>query len=242
MPTGGPAAASIADPRLVAALSTPDPLRWLTIGDSVAQGARWTGAARDYVQLLEERVRYELERYPDTFVRAAVSGARTTDTLRTLPAALAVEPDVVLVGLGLNDAKSGPGGLAEFERRFDELAATVITAGALPVLQTPNAVGPGADPVLAANLDGYAAVIRTVALRREVPLVDHLTYWTGAGSGGAPAEWMADPTHPNGRGHRMLAARLLSVCGLFAADSRLCALLDADAVDIPEAVQRQGEA
>lgn len=77
---------------VAAALQSSDPIRWSTIGDSIAQGAHWTGAERDYVQLLEERVRYELTRYGDSFVRWAVSGATTEDTLGRLPAALALSP------------------------------------------------------------------------------------------------------------------------------------------------------
>jgi lysophospholipase L1-like esterase len=203
-----------------------DPIRWSTIGDSIAQGAHWTGAERDYVQLLEERVRYELTRYGDSFVRWAVSGATTVDTLGRLPAALGLSPDLVLIGVGTNDAKAGAAGLEKFEQAYDTLLATILETGASVIAQTPTAVLRTCRYNLGDHLPAYADLIRTVAARRDVPLVDHFAHWTAAGNGWAPAEWMADPTHPNGRGHRVIARTLFKSLGLYAADSACCRLLD----------------
>ncbi|MFF0341502.1 SGNH/GDSL hydrolase family protein [Kribbella sp. NPDC004875] len=209
-----------------AALQSGEPIRWATIGDSIAQGAHWTGAERDYVQLLEERVRYELTRYGDSFARWAVSGATTSDTLGRLPAALDLSPDVVLIGVGTNDAKAGPDGVAAFEQMYDTLLTAVLETGAIVVAQTPTAVLRTCRYNLGDHLPAYADTIRTVATRRDVLLVDHFAHWTAAGSGWAPAEWMADPTHPGGRGHRVMARTLFESLGLFAADSACCRLLD----------------
>ncbi|HEY3563173.1 MAG TPA: SGNH/GDSL hydrolase family protein [Kribbella sp.] len=216
---------SSGSPAVTAALRSAEPIRWSTIGDSIAQGAHWTGAERDYVQLLEERVRYELTRYGDSFVRWAVSGANTADTLSRLPAALDLAPDLVVIGVGTNDAKAGPDGLEEFARRYDTLLTTVLDTGAIVVAQTPTAVLRTCRYHLDDHLPAYADAIRTVATWRDVLLVDHFAHWTAAGGGWAPAEWMADPIHPSGRGHRVIARTLFESLGLFAPDSACCRLL-----------------
>ncbi|WP_432876636.1 SGNH/GDSL hydrolase family protein [Kribbella sp. CA-245084] len=216
----------MAESPVTARLQSGDPIRWSTIGDSIAQGAHWTGAERDYVQLLEERIRYELTRYGDSFVRWAVSGATTEDTLGRLPAALDLSPDLVLIGVGTNDAKAGRDGLEKFERRYDTLLTTIRDTGALVIAQTPTAVLRTCRYNLGDHLPAYAATIRAVAKRRDVTLVDHFARWTTAGDGWAPAEWMADPIHPGGRGHRVMARTLFESLGLYAADSACCRLLD----------------
>ncbi|GAA1599154.1 hypothetical protein GCM10009804_64700 [Kribbella hippodromi] len=207
-------------------MQSDEPIRWATIGDSIAQGAHWTGAERDYVQLLEERVRYELNRTTDSFVRWAVSGATTPDTLGRLEPALAQSPTLVLIGVGTNDAKAGPDGLTKFADQYDTLLATLQDTGALVVAQTPTAVLRTSRYNLGDHLPAYAEAIRTVATRRKATLVDHFAHWTAAGKGWAPAEWMADPTHPSGRGHRVIARTLFESLDLFAADSACCRLLD----------------
>jgi lysophospholipase L1-like esterase len=212
-------------PALPAVLQPDAPIRWSTIGDSIAQGAHWTGAERDYVQLLEERVRYELTRSGDSFVRWAVSGATTEDTLGRLPAALDLAPDVVVIGVGTNDAKAGADGVQQFARRYDTLLSTILETGATVVAQTPTAVLRTCRYNLGDHLPAYAETIRTVAAQRDVLLVDHFAHWTAAGDGWAPAEWMADPTHPSGRGHRVIARALFESLGLYAADSACCRLL-----------------
>ncbi|MFG1912161.1 SGNH/GDSL hydrolase family protein [Kribbella sp. NPDC048928] len=215
--TGGPA--------VTAALQSAEPIRWSTIGDSIAQGAHWTGAERDYVQLLEERVRYELTRSGDSFVRWAVSGATTEDTLGRLPAALDLAPDVVVIGVGTNDAKAGADGVEQFASRYDTLLSTILHTGAIVVAQTPPAVLRTCRYHLGDHLPAYAETIRTVAAKHDVLLVDHFARWTAAGDGWAPAEWMADPIHPGGRGHRVIARTLFESLGLYAADSACCRLL-----------------
>lgn len=211
---------------LAAALQSEEPIRWSTIGDSIAQGAHWTGAERDYVQLLEERIRYELTRDGDSFVRWAVSGANTEDTLGRLPAALDLAPGLVLIGVGTNDAKAGADGVEKFAQRYDTLLSTILETGAIVVAQTPTAVLRTCRYNLGDHLPAYAETIRTVAARRNVVLVDHFAHWTTAGNGWAPAQWMADPTHPSGRGHRVIARTLFESLGLYAADSACCRLLD----------------
>ncbi len=200
------------------------PRVWLTAGDSVAQGARWTAGARDWAQLLEERVRYELGRSDDVFVRTAASGWRTADVLAGLPAVRRWRPDVVLLGVGLNDAKyGGEGYLPRFRGDFGRLLDQLGAGGATVVVQSPNRVRPEADAILIHWLPAYAAAIVETAADRGVAIVDHYGAW-GVRGRWAPAEWMADPIHPSGTGHRVMARTLFTACGLWDPASECCRL------------------
>ncbi|SFF30734.1 Lysophospholipase L1 [Actinacidiphila alni] len=216
--TAAPAAA------LSGLLAADRPLTWVIAGDSVAQGARWTAGERDYAQHLEERVRYELARYADAFTRTAVSGWRTGDVAGTLDRVTRPEPDIVSLGIGLNDTKLGPAHLADFDRGLRDVVARLRSAGALVLLHLPNPVRPQAPPELIGPLPEYVAAMRAVGRDTGCVVVDHYTPWTGAGDGWAPAAWMGDPIHPNGRGHKVMAGTLLRTLGLWDDASECCAL------------------
>lgn len=216
-PSGGtPAAAAL--------LADDRPLTWVTAGDSVAQGARWTAGERDYAQLLEERIRYELTRYEDVFARTAVSGWRARDVADTLSRITRLAPDVVLLGIGLNDTKLGPDHLTAFDRTLRDVITHLQSAGALVLLQLPNPVRPDAPPELIAPLPGYVAAMRAAGLATGCVVVDHHTPWLRAGDGWAPAAWMGDSTHPNGRGHRVMAGTILRAVDAWDDASECCAL------------------
>lgn len=207
------------------ALLTADrPLTWVIAGDSVAQGARWTAGERDYAQILEERVRYELARYRDVFARTAVSGWRTRDVADALSRIIRLAPDVVSLGIGLNDAKLGHDHLADFDQGLRDVVARLRSAGALVLLQLPNPVRPDASPEQIQTLPDFVEVMRTVGRDTGSVVVDHYTPWLSAGDGWAPAAWMGDHTHPNGRGHRVMAGTVLRALGAWDDASECCAL------------------
>ncbi|WP_329373496.1 Gfo/Idh/MocA family oxidoreductase [Streptomyces sp. NBC_00669] len=217
-PSGSSAAA------LAALLTADRPLTWVTAGDSVAQGARWTAGERDYAQILEERVRYELARHRDVFARTAVSGWRARDVADTLARITRLAPDVVSLGVGLNDAKLGPDHLADFSRTLREVIARLRSAGALVLLQLPNPVRPDAPPEQIAPLPDFVEAMREAGQATGSVVVDHYTPWLRAGDGWAPARWMGDSTHPNGRGHRVMAGAILRAAGAWDDASECCAL------------------
>jgi acyl-CoA thioesterase-1 len=49
-------------------LASPEPVKWLFMGDSIAQGALHTMGHRDYPQHFGERVRWELRRTQDCVI------------------------------------------------------------------------------------------------------------------------------------------------------------------------------
>jgi len=209
---------------LRALLAAPDPLVWVTAGDSIAQGARWTDGQRDYAQLLEERVRYELARTADVFARTAVSGWRISDVYSAIGQLDRLAPDIVSIGVGVNDATLGADGLGEFCRTYQAVLDRLHARGVLVILQLPNTVQPSAEHTLRRSIPDYAESMREMGHRSGALVVDHFRTWSNAGKP-ATENWMADHLHPNGRGHLVLARTLFQACGLWDQTSACCQLI-----------------
>lgn len=209
--------------RLRARLAADDPVGWVIAGDSVAQGARWTAGHRDYAQLLEERVRFELGRGGDVFCRTAVSGWRIDDVFGDLARLDRLRPDIVSIGVGLNDARLGPSNHASFCRTYERVLAHLGSRGALVIVQLPNTVLASAEPILRESLPGYAESIRELGHGSGALVVDHFQVWSDAIDS---AEWMADSLHPNALGHRVLAHTLFKACDLWDEAAPCCQLTE----------------
>ena len=178
-----------------------DPVTWVFAGDSIVQASRWTDGARGYVELFAERVRYDLERTLDVVINTGVSGWRARDLAANLDrAVLRHRPDVVVIGIGTNDAKDTS--VEDFLVRLGSIIDRVRGVGSHVALQTPV---PG--PVEA--IPAFVEAVRRLAVESGAALVDHNATWQ-------PAEprWYGDPTHPNAEGHRVMARTLINALGV----------------------------
>lgn len=137
---------------------------------------------------------------PAWVVNAGVPGDTSRGALARLERDVLVHrPDLVVVQFGLNDATGGPRVPAgEFAENLARLAAAIRDRGALPVLMTPN---PGGD----AELGPWLAVVRELAARAELPLVDVHALLAAEPD---PATWRLDDWHPDDTGHARIAAAL----------------------------------
>jgi len=97
------------------------PIIYVALGDSTGAGV----GARDggYVARLFKRI---VERRPEsTLSNLCVSGATTADVLRgQLARAVALNPNLVTVGIGVNDIGHGLS-LEQFSKNFDEILSTL---------------------------------------------------------------------------------------------------------------------
>lgn len=187
------------------------PLRFVALGDSLTEGVgdpvgeAWRGWAALLVDGLSDG--------PDTsveFTNLAVSGAQTRDVLeRQTPAALALNPDVVSVVIGVNDTLRCTFDIHAVAARLDQVYAAFRAQGA--VLLTACLPDPGAmlglPGVLARPLARRQRAVNTVvhALSERHGAV-HLHAAEGAWLMDR-AMWSADRLHPGERGHRQLALR-----------------------------------
>lgn len=198
-----------------------EPLTWVVTGDSITQGAKWVGRERSYPELIQERVRWEMKRRRDLFINSGISGERAAGLRADFAwRVLRFRPDVVSIMIGMNDAVAGPAGREAFGGELRELIRLVRAAGALPILHRTNPVDPqppNADDTSSrqrADLPAYNEIIAQAAHDTNTILVDHWAWWNRAKpSPAALREWLADPIHPNGAGHRQLAAEFFRTIG-----------------------------
>ena len=84
--------------------SSPPPLTIVAFGDSLTAGPRLT-TSETYPALLQQKL--QKSHLPFTVVNAGVTGDTTTRALMRLDRALAVNPQIVIVELGVNDGLRG---------------------------------------------------------------------------------------------------------------------------------------
>lgn len=182
--------------------------RLLFVGDSVTAGFRLVDAPA-YPRLAAERLADR--RLPVEVAVDALDGADTGYVLRRFDRMVtAHDPDVVVVALGLNDARPPeqrtPTSPERFAANLAAIVDRVATLGARCVLLTPN---PRFDePTGRASsashdcMGPYVAAVRETAHRFRLPLVDaHQALLTEH----RLEELIPDGVHPSAEGHELLA-------------------------------------
>lgn len=201
------------------------PMTWSFIGDSVTAAGWHTFGHRGYVELFNERLR-ELWRRTDIVVNAGHSGWQVEQLLADLDRiAVRFTPDVVVIGIGINDTKKGPEGTAVFADTYRRVVARLRESGVDHVVsQTPNGTLPTAPDHVVEHLEAYVAATREVSAELGTILVDHHAAWQAAPDG-SWFHWLGHGCHPNAAGHRALHRELCSTLGLWdPGESRTCRL------------------
>lgn len=145
--------------------------RVVFFGDSITQEG-------GYIALLRERI--SGAGLDAELINKGVSGNRVPDLLaRVERDVLALEPDLVVVYIGINDvwhmeSPRGGTGLGDYESGLCELLGLLRGRGARLVLATPSVIGekPRGENRLDAELDAYAAVSARVAGEHGAVLCD----------------------------------------------------------------------
>lgn len=110
----------------------PDQATWVFTGDSITHGVYHTHGMRSWVELVHERIRWELDRIRDIVVNTGVSGWTAGQVVADyVHLVQRFRPDVVSLSLGTNDALAGPAGLTPFAERLRELADRASHDGAV---------------------------------------------------------------------------------------------------------------
>lgn len=179
--------------------------RYVAIGDSQTEGL-WDGDDTVGVLGFADRLAAILDaRYPGLlYANLAIRGKRVIDVLdNQLPRALAMEPDLVTVCVGMNDV-TRPGrtfakAMADLDSIYRQLAesgATVVTT-TFPDVAKMLPVG----RLIGARIRQVNTVIRTAADRHGFGLVDLYA----AESMNETANWSHDRMHASTRGHLLFA-------------------------------------
>jgi acyl-CoA thioesterase-1 len=194
------------------------PLTWVITGDSITQGAKWVGRERSYPEIIQERIRWEMNRRRDFFINSGISGERVAGLRADFEwRVLRFRPDIVSIMIGMNDAVAGPAGRAAFEAGLRAMVEQVRAAGAIPLLHRTNPIDTeNPDSLRRSDLPAYNEIISQVAHDTNTILIDHWARWQDARpTPGALRDWLADPIHPNGAGHRQFAIEFFRTLGCY---------------------------
>jgi acyl-CoA thioesterase-1 len=192
------------------------PVRWVFAGDSVTSGVLYTFGERDYVQLFEERLRWELQRDQHIVIKSAVSGWNTEALKKNIEwNVLKFDPDVVSIMMGMNDA--GFVTVEQFKANTNVILDQIAErTNAAVILHTPNPLAPGLSNRDAA-VAAVAQAVREIGAERGLPVVDQYAAYEQAWkeNGRRVFVWMADGVHPGTIGHRVFAREMMKVLGIW---------------------------
>jgi lysophospholipase L1-like esterase len=123
---------------------------------------------------------------------------------------LAYNPDLVLIDYSLNDRKVG---LDAARAAWTEMIVAARNRGVAVILLTPtpdlkSKLGDPNDP-----LEQQAVQVRQLGAEFSVGLVDSLRIFEQAADAEHMPELMSQNNHPNGKGHRLVAAAILKYFG-----------------------------
>lgn len=133
-------------------------------------------------------------------------------------AVLNLAPAVVVMQYGINDSWINDGvptgesriPLELYIQNILELTRTTRAWGIDVILMTPNQLGASVAGFQYDRLAAYAQVLRTIALKKEVPLLDVWQLYEdyAAVPGQDVDDLLLDGVHPNSAGHALLAGHL----------------------------------
>ena len=205
----------------ITGLAAVEPLRIVTLGDSITKGVRPGVTA-------EETFSAELQRnlrdtgHPDCeVINVGIGGEMAGQGLKRLEKdVIAKKPAIVTIMYGHNDCYVDIGKtearipIPRFRADLSQLVQRLRESNITPILMTPPAYaeksGPnGIGEHCNVKLAQYAEVTRQVAETLQVPLVDHYAAWAEMSKSGTDLnEWTTDGYHPNPKGHVELATRM----------------------------------
>ncbi|HNV23053.1 MAG TPA: SGNH/GDSL hydrolase family protein [Candidatus Hydrogenedentes bacterium] len=212
--------------RIHALLEGNQAVKWVFSGDSITHGALHTYGWRDYPQLFEERVRYEMGKERNLVIRTATSGWTIDRLAEDLDwRVLQFAPQVASFHFGMNDCTRGPDALPRFRELYPDIIRRVREAcGAAILIHTPNPVLPNAETQRGPHLESYVAAVREVAVETSAILVDQYAAFTEYAQKSNLHYLMNDALHPNEYGHRFKANLLFQTLGIHDPESTVCRL------------------
>jgi acyl-CoA thioesterase I len=183
------------------------PITYVALGDStgVGIGARNGG----YVKRLASRL--ELVRPQSRVMNLCVSGAATPDLIRSqLGPAIRANPDLITVGIGINDIGHGVG-VEQFAKNFDEIikklraeTIAVILVSNLPDISSSLRVPVAMRAQSQVFIAQYNQRLQEIATRNGVAVFDVYTL-THNELPRHPEYFSADGFHPSDEGYQLWA-------------------------------------
>jgi len=199
---------------------------WVFTGDSITAGVEHTNGSRSYPEIFEERIRWEMGRSRDIVINTGISGNTSQNIIDDFDWRIEqFKPAIVSLMIGTNDCSKKDINMHVFERNLNILLVKIRSLGAIPILQTPNAIITKNSPERAA-LFKYVGIIQNLAKKKKTILVDNYTYWKYTLKNHPEInvfkEWLNDPLHPNGAGHKEIARLMFKELSIFNSNDATC--------------------
>lgn len=186
------------------------PIVYVALGDSTGSGvgARNGGyVARLFNRMLEHRGGSELE-------NLCVSGATTADVLRgQLQSGVAKSPDLVTLGIGINDIGHGLT-IEQFAKNYDEILSTLkektnatIVVTNIPDISSAPRIPASIRAEYQRQIEQFNARLEEIARRHEVTIFDIFTI-TRSELPSHPEYFSADGFHPSDEGYELWAEQM----------------------------------
>lgn len=188
----------------------PGPIVYVALGDSTGAGI----GARDggYVARLNRRL---LDHRPGSeLLNLCISGATTEDVLRRqLQSGVAKSPDMVTVGIGINDIGHGFT-IEQFAKNYEEILTTLKenTQAAIVVTNIPDVSSAPRIPAsmraeYQRQIERFNERLEEIARRHEVTIFDIFTI-TRRELPSHPEYFSSDGFHPSDEGYELWAEQM----------------------------------
>lgn len=202
-------------------LAAAEPCLIVALGDSNTCNTRFTAGAKQWPELLHERLKDHHGHQRVLLLNSGVSGDCVERVLARFETDLArFRPEGCVLCLGTNDAnRLGPerfrAGMDQLLERLAALGTTVLLRTPAPILEFLDGAPDRLWPEDTA-LQAVCAVVRELADERELALVDTYALWKQAEAAGTivPGGLFTDAVHTNAAGHRLVCAGLLPAFGI----------------------------
>jgi len=204
--------------RFVDKMNSLDRAVWVWCGDSITHGAVFTQGLRDYVELVEERVRHECKRFLHIFVNTAIQGNTTREIKDQFDWRVKrFQPDLFCLMIGMNDCKREFNmDISEFRANLEEIIERVRHETPAEVLIHTCCAAFLEQMPERARYPEFMDAVRRVTAEQDIAVIDHHAQWEKVRLSDPKrfASWMANPYHPNGAGHWVFAERVLIELGI----------------------------
>ena len=224
-------------------LNSNQPLVWTFNGSSTtANGGHYSNNYRNYVEIIESRMRTEYSRENDRFINLAVGGYTVNNFSYYEPkGAASYKPDIAYINIGKNDAnkflskegsfyysgttvpaigKLNPN-LQYFKKKVEQFIDEARADGALVILGAPNSMKMSYGEAIQRIFyeEYFAPVIREIASEKQVLLVDYLTHFVN-NRVYADSFWFTDDgIHCNQLGYLEHARTFFTDLGMYDSES-----------------------
>jgi len=197
-------------PRLFDRLTTGKEAVCVIYGDSISTGAE---ASRLELSFFGRYIAELRNRYPEADIQAkmkAVGGETSSQGLERIEEVVAAQPDLVLIGYGMNDQNRNSDGsnfvsVQTYERNIRQMIDVIRSRTGADILLLTSCLPNPRWKFASDNVRDYAETLRRIAADSGAALADVQTRWEQVLSTGKSHESLLlnNVNHPNDYGHEL---------------------------------------